>query len=84
LLDFVLKIFVIKDPNLYLINTSRTEMEALRKVVNAGLLVLEGEDEDGLWANFTVAERKAVGHWNGNPLDTVTGPRQPKGLSSVA
>ena len=54
------------------IEVSETEFEALRKVVNAGLLLLEGEDENGLkndlWANFTSGERKAMAYWKGNPF----------------
>jgi hypothetical protein len=50
------------------IEVSETEMSALRKVIDAGLLTLEGEDEDGLWANFTSGERKAMSYWRGNPF----------------
>ena len=50
------------------IEVSENEMSALRKVINAGMLLLEGEDEDGLWADFTSGERKAMSYWAGNPF----------------
>ena len=50
------------------IEVSENEMSALKKVINAGLLLLEGEDEDGLWADFTSGERKAMAYWAGNPF----------------
>jgi hypothetical protein len=66
--------YVTENPNRYLINLSHNEMAALRKLLNAGFLVLEG---DGLWASFTIAERKAVSRWLRRDPTQPTGPRQP-------
>lgn len=70
--------FVTKHPSRYLVNMNHREMEVLRKVVDAGLLLLEGEDESGLWATFTQGHKITLGKWGGNPLAEITGPRQPK------
>jgi hypothetical protein len=68
--------FVTKHPNRYLINMSHGEMDALRRVVNAGILLLEGEDGEGLWSSFSVPERMIVGRWQRRDPLELTGPRR--------
>lgn len=67
--------FITKHPNRYLLNMSHPEMDALRRVIAAGMLVLEGEDGDGLWANYTDSERKIIGRWRRRDPLELTGPR---------
>lgn len=68
--------FVTKHTERYLLNMSHPEMDALRRVFAAGMLVLEGEDGDGLWSNYTKGERITIGRWQRrDPLELVTGPR---------
>ena len=81
--------FVTENPNRYLINMSHHEMAAMRKLFNAAFLMLEGEGEEGLWANMSIGEKNAIGRWmRRDPLQP-TGPRRQrlakkKALSPVA
>jgi hypothetical protein len=72
--------FVTKHPNRYLVNMSHDEMHTLRKLINAGFLLLEGEDGDGMWRHFTLAERKVIGHWRRKDPTQPTGPRRQRHL----
>jgi hypothetical protein len=67
--------FVVKHPNRYLVNMSHGEMEALRKLINAGMFLLEGEDGDGLWSTLSPGERMVIGRWQRRDPTQPTGPR---------
>ena len=67
--------FVTKHPERYLLNMSHPEMDALRRVLSAGMLTLEGEDGDGLWAHYSPSERSIIGRWQRRDPLELTGPR---------
>jgi hypothetical protein len=67
--------FVTKHPHRYLLNMSHSEMDALRRVISAGMLLLEGEDGDGLWSTFSPGERMVIGRWQRRDPTQPTGPR---------
>jgi hypothetical protein len=73
-----IEMFVTKHPNRYLVNMSHGEMDALRRVISAGMLLLEGEDGDGLWANFSPGEKMVIGRWRRRDPMQPTGPRSVK------